>query len=244
MCAWRRSLKWAAEVSLVLHAAAAQSPKNRWVMLTLTQKNVSSPELSGEVGRILAGWRKLTKRQEFSEIVGWLRTLEITRNSVDGTWHPHIHALLWVRPGYFTRGYVSQRRWRDLWATILQLDYDPSIDVHRVKARRNGDPLDAAAREAAKYTVKDADLIGDGSDLIARVQTLDRALKGRHLLAWGGALRELARTIQKDVPESEEDLVHLTEEDHGPNCPVCGTEMRQRIYRWMQDLRQYIATDF
>lgn len=241
MCAWRRSLKWAAVVSTVLHKAAQEQPKNGWVMLTLTQKNVSSKDLSAEVDRILNGWRHLRKRDEFRYVAGFLRTLEVTRNAQDETWHPHIHALLWVGPSYWSRGYVPQKRWRDLWAEVMGLDYDPSVDVHRVRQRRNGEPLAAAAREVAKYAVKDEDLVGDGTDVVARVAALDPALKGRHLLEFGGALRRIAREARADVPDAEQDLVHVTEEDHGTTCPVCGTEMLPHVYRWVQSVRQYVG---
>jgi len=241
MCAWRRSLKWAAEVSQVLHVAASQHPAWGWVLLTLTQRNVSGADLPVEVSRILRGWDGLRRRQEFRVVAGWLRTLEVTRNPRTGEWHPHIHALLAVTPLYWTRGYVAHARWVVLWRDVLGLDYDPSVEVHRVKARHNGDPLAAAAQEVGKYTVKDADLVGDGTDVIARVATLDAALKGRRLLAWGGELRQIARRVAPEVPEAEEDLVRITDEDHGATCPVCGTEMRERVYRWVEAVRNYVG---
>ncbi|MCY0886075.1 MAG: protein rep [Firmicutes bacterium] len=241
MCAWRRSLKWAAEVTKVLHVAASEHSEWGWVMLTLTQRNVASAALPDEIGRILSGWDTLRRRQEFRAVAGWLRTLEVTRNPRTAEWHPHLHALLAVTPSYWTHGYISQKRWRELWADVLGLDYDPSVEVHRVKARRKEDPLEAAAREVGKYTVKDSDLIGDGTDVIARVQTLDAALKGRRLLAWGGELRRIARQVAPQVPEGEEDLVRITGEDHGETCPVCGTEMREHVYRWVQAVRQYVG---
>jgi plasmid rolling circle replication initiator protein Rep len=245
MCAWRRSLRWSAEVSVVLHKAAAEQPNWRWIMLTLTQRNVPGEALPGEITHILHGWDALRRRREFRAIGGWLRTLEVTRNPKTGEWHPHLHALLWTRPEYWAgRNYVSQQRWRALWAEVMGLDYDPSVEVHRVRPRNasaSRDHLDAAALEVGKYTVKDADLIGSGSDTVERVEVLDRALKGRRLLAWGGRLKEIAREVAPEVPEGEEDLVHITDEDHGPNCPICGTEMRRHLYRWMNSVRDYVG---
>jgi len=244
MCAWRRSLKWSAEVSRVLHAAAAEHPEWGYVMLTLTQRNVSGNQLATEIGRIFRAWNRLTQRKEFGAAAGWLRVLEVTHSDRDhtGEWHPHIHALLAVTPEYFRgRGYVSHARWVALWRAVLRLGYDPSVEVHRVKARRNGDALDAAAREVGKYTVKDSDLLGDGTNTRERIDVLDRVLKGRRLIAWGGALREIARRIAPAMPEAEEDLIHIAGEDHGPACPVCGTEMRERVYRWVQAVQQYVG---
>lgn len=247
MCAWRRSLKWAADVSMVLHVAAEEQPQWQYVLLTLTQQNVPSVELSGEISRILAAWSKLARRQEFRAVAGWLRTLEITRNNQpglwQGTWHPHIHVLLAVNPAYFGRGYVTQKRWRELWAEVMGLAYDPRVDVRKVRSRKaTDDALGKVAAEVGKYTVKDNDLIGqDGADTIGRVKVLDQALKGRHLIAWGGELKRIAKQIAPTVPEAEEDLVRITGEDHGPNCPVCGTEMLAHTYRWVQSVRQYVG---
>jgi plasmid rolling circle replication initiator protein Rep len=146
MCAWRRSLKWAADVTKVLHVAAEEHPKWGWVMLTLTQRNVPSDRLAEEMSRVLKGWDALRRRQEFRLVDGWLRTLEVTRHNDpgpwQGTWHPHIHALLAVKPTYWAgRNYVSQKRWRALWADVMSLDYDPSVEVHKVKTRAHNDAL-------------------------------------------------------------------------------------------------------
>jgi plasmid rolling circle replication initiator protein Rep len=245
MCAWRRSLKWAADVSKVLHAAAEEEPGRQWVMLTLTQRNVPGEALPSEITRILHGWRLLTQRQDLRPIAGWLRTLEVTRNSRTGGWHPHIHALLWVKPEYWGgKSYVSQKRWRELWAEVMGLDYDPSVEVHKVRARKESssrDPLDAAAFEVGKYTVKDSDLVGDGSDTVERVEVLDRALKGRRLLAWGGRLKEIAREVAPEVPEGADDLVHITDEDHGMQCPICGSDLHEHVYRWVRAVRDYVG---
>ena len=240
MCAWRRSLKWAAEASVVLHQAAVEHAEWGWVMLTLTQRNVAGERLPGEIGRLLRGWDRLTKRQEFSAVAGWLRTLEVTRNDRTGEWHPHIHVLLAVEPDYWAgRNYVSHARWVAVWREVLGLDYEPSVEVHRVRSRGPKDALMAAAQEVAKYTVKDADLVGDGADVVEWVRVLDVALKGRRLLAWGGALRRIARQVT--VPEGEEDLVRIAGEDHGPTCPVCGGPLRERVYRWIEATLQYVG---
>jgi len=234
-------LKLAAEASLVLHQAAAEHPEWSYVLLTLTQRNVPGVDLPGEISRVLHGWGLLRQREEFRAVAGWLRTLELTLNLHTGEWHPHIHALLAVEPDYWHKRYVSHAGWVTLWRDVLRLDYDPSVEVHRVRARHHGDPLDAVAREAATYTVKDGDLVGDGTDIIVRVAVLDAALRGRRLVGWGGALREIARRVRTEVPEAEEDLVRITGEDHGPTCPICRSGLVEHIYSWVQAARQYIG---
>jgi len=239
LCAWRRSMKLTAEVSAVLHRAAECWPERGWVMLTLTQRNVPGQDLPDEVSRILDGWGKLHRRREFREVSGWLRTLEVTYNATAGTWHPHLHILLQVTPSYFTgRGYISHAKWVAAWRAVLGLDYDPSVEVHRVRKRASKDALGAAAAEVGKYTVKDTDLTGNTpQEASQRLLILDSALAGRRLVAWGGDLRKLAKELEAG---DENDLVHITGEDHGPTCPVCGSDLVEVVYGWSQPRQVYL----
>jgi len=243
LCAWRRSMKLSAEVSLVLHLAANTWPERPFVMLTLTQRNVPGQGLADEVSRILDGWSRLQRRREFREVAGWLRTLEVTYNAEAGTWHPHLHVLLQAMPSYFTgRGYVSHAKWVAAWRAVLNLDYDPSVEVHRVRRRASGDPLAAAAAEVGKYAVKDGDMAGDTpEDASQRLVVLDSALASRRLVAWGGDLRQLARQVESEAGD-EDDLVHIMGDDHGPTCPVCGSDLAEVIYRWSRPSQAYLRT--
>lgn len=245
MCSWRRSLRLAWEVGRVLHLAAAERPQVGWVMLTLTVRNVSGEVLPRELDRVLKAWARLVRRKELAEVWGWFRTLEVTRSKKDGSWHPHIHALLAVSPSYWSRGYVAHKRWVELWAESMRLDYLPSVEVHRVKPRPSDEGRDAlgkAAAEVAKYSVKDGDLLdGSQQELLDRVRVLHEALAGRRLYAWGGWLRELAARVGAPPEEvGSEDLVHVGE-DHGPVCAVCGSELLEHVFRWLRSARRYVG---
>ena len=48
--------------------------------------------------------------------------------------HPHFHALLLVKPSYFTINYIKQGDWVEMWAKALRADYSPSVNVKAVKA--------------------------------------------------------------------------------------------------------------
>jgi len=244
LCAWRRSMKLSAEVSAVLHLAAERWPGRAYVMLTLTQRNVAGQDLADEVSRILDGWSKLQRRREFRGIAGWLRTLEVTYNANASGWHPHLHVLLQVAPRYFTgRGYVSHAKWVALWRSVMALEYDPSVEVHRVRQRASKDAVGAAAAEVGKYAVKDTDLTGNTpQEASQRLLVLDRALAGRRLVAWGGELRKLAKELESEVGD-EDDLVHITGEDHGSACTVCGSGLVEVVYRWSRPRQAYLCLD-
>lgn len=241
MCQWRRSLKLAAQaravVSEVGNRASAsvdwldpddskrQAAQPRWLLLTLTVRNVPGDQLSACIDQLHASFSRLTKRAVWRPIRGWLRATEVTYNADADTYHPHIHVLLMVSGGYFggRGGYVSQRRWRAEWAAVAGLDYDPQVDVRAVKGL-DGKPIDdlpkglkdkamgAAVAEVAKYAAKPADYL-DPSDLDRSAKvlaTLDTMLHKRRMVAWGGELKRTAQALQLDDLDSG-DLVHIDE---------------------------------
>lgn len=185
MCQWRRSLKMAAQARAVVAkcnemkwlrdqshykkttlAAAPQQVKGyRWIMLTLTQRNVEGPELSTELDKMSKALSRLVRRKEWAPIKGWLRATETTHNTqrwaldatghrykIDAngdrvpnpwydTYHPHIHLMLAVNSSYLkSKQYIKQKDWVRLWRECMGLDYDPSIDVHVIKPRDGDAP--------------------------------------------------------------------------------------------------------
>ena len=98
--------------------------------------------------------------------------------------HPHIHALIAVQPSYFTsRYYLKQKRWAELWGDCLRIDYEPRVDVRRVRGATMDDLCKAVA-EVANYAAKDSDyMIHDDWVLTCdTVRILDRALDSRRLV--------------------------------------------------------------
>ena len=72
--------------------------------------------------------------------------------------HPHFHALLLVKPGYFSgKNYIKQHEWVEMWQKALKADYMPSVNVKTVKAFADNQ-LDKAICETLKYSVKPSDL--------------------------------------------------------------------------------------
>ncbi|WP_164146077.1 protein rep, partial [Stenotrophomonas maltophilia] len=70
-------------------------------------------------------WQRLIQTKRFkSGVAGFIRTTEVTRgNDGDMMAHPHFHALLLVKPSYFTINYIKQGDWVEMWAKALQVDY-------------------------------------------------------------------------------------------------------------------------
>ena len=111
-------------------------PTHRWVFLTLTVKNPPVTELRDTLKHMNDSWKRLIETKRFkSGVAGFLRTTEVTRGN-DGKMmaHPHFHALLLVKPSYFTINYIKQGDWVEMWAKALRADYLPSVNVKAVKA--------------------------------------------------------------------------------------------------------------
>jgi plasmid rolling circle replication initiator protein Rep len=187
-------------------AVLAAHPSARYVFLTLTIRNCPVEELRETVKLLNDSWKRLMNRKDFPAI-GFIRSLEVTRNPKDGTAHPHFHCLLMVRPSYFSTGYITKDEWVKLWQSCLNVDYLPSIDVKVVKPRKEqkakgSDGLIQALCETLKYSVKEADLVADA-------QWLDELTKQLHkvrTVSVGGIFKEF---LKEDDPE---DLIHGDDE--------------------------------
>jgi plasmid rolling circle replication initiator protein Rep len=176
----------------------------------------------------------MRKRKEFSVVLGWLRTVEVTRGA-DGSAHPHYHALLLVPGDYFLSSdkYVTQEGWTKLWRASMKLDYEPIVHVTAIKPRRGrpakGQTLPAlvnAARETLKYAVKPSDMTADGAWLLELTRQLDKL----RFIASGGLLKD---TLRERDNETNEDLLL------GENSDSEGAKGGTLVFAWRLPVRRY-----
>lgn len=223
MCNWRRSRKIFGQLSRVMNVLQTEGYK--FVFLTLTVRNCLPDDLPETLNAVFAGWRYLyNKNNEFrTSIAGVFRSLEVTRNTSApkghkdyGTYHPHLHCVLAVRPSYFGRDYISQKRWRELWKKACKLNYDPRVDVRKCYVKGDsgeklatGDYTLQAGLEGCKYAVKDEDYL-DGNDIsetAENVRVLSVSLKRKRLCAYLGVFDEVRKKLGLEDAENG-DLVH------------------------------------
>jgi plasmid rolling circle replication initiator protein Rep len=109
MCGWRRSLKIAHQVKQIAYDAMKNTDLC-WLFLTLTMKNVIADKLSNEIDCYIKGFGKLSRRKRFkNSVLGFFRSLEVTYNKEENTYHPHYHVLLAVSSRYFDgRNYIRK----------------------------------------------------------------------------------------------------------------------------------------
>jgi len=229
VCQWRRSLMWQARFLKALPAIEAAYPSARWLFLTLTVRNCPIIELRHTIQSMNKAWHRLIKRQEFSVIQGWIRTTEVTRSKDDSA-HPHFHVLMMVKPSYFGKNYVTQRRWAELWQDCARLDYTPIVHVKAVKPKLGVGSLDQlplrrAISETLKYSVKPQDMSDDW------LIQLTRQVYHLRFIASGGILKNVLR----EGEEKEEDLLLADDPDGSSDASEPDV-----YFRWNRTIRRYV----
>jgi plasmid rolling circle replication initiator protein Rep len=194
ICQWRRSLMWKAKAYKILPQVVADYEKHRWLFVTLTQRNVPITELRKTLTQMNKAFTRLTQLKSWPG-KGWIKSTEVTRGR-DGDAHPHFHVLMMVNPSYFKTGYLSQKRWCELWQKCLRIDYQPVLDVQAVKPTLSPTALLA---EVIKYQVKESDLIADRAWFLELTSQLHRT----KAVSVGGVLRDYLRELEQDP----EDLI-------------------------------------
>src|SRR5699024_12639903 len=67
-------------------------------------------------------------------LVGFLRSTEVTVNKNDGSYNQHMHVLLCVENAYFRKkeNYITQVEWFDLWQNALQVNYRSLVNINAI----------------------------------------------------------------------------------------------------------------
>lgn len=193
-------MKYSWQTARIVDEAIQQEPKGRFLFLTLTVKNVPGQELNQTVSSLTKSFDRLFKRAKVKKnMIGYLRSVEITHNDKEDTYHPHIHVLMMVRPSYFRSSddYITQAEWGDMWAQSLKVDYTPMVDIRAV--REQGKGLRGAILETAKYPTKPIELDLSKAHV---VDDLYQGLYRRRQLGYGGLFKEIKKQLALDDVEN------------------------------------------
>lgn len=210
MCNWRRSMKYSYQTSRIVDEAIKQEPKGRFLFLTLTVKNVPGTELNRTLTSLTKSFDRLFKRAKVQKnLIGYLRSVEVTHNEESNTYHPHIHVLLMVKTSYFSgsgNNYISQKEWGDMWSQSLQVDYIPLVDIRSVKEKGKG--LKGAILETAKYPTKPIKLDIENKQV---VDVLYNGLYRKRQFGYGGIFKIIKKQLALDDIENG-DLIHTSDD--------------------------------
>lgn len=232
ICMWRRSVKIGAQVSKIVDAIHEDRGKPyRYIFLTLTMRNCTGDELSDQITHMLGAFNRLSKYDKFQKAIkGYVRSMEITYNEKEDTYHPHVHVLLAVNPSYFTgKTYINHNQWMQLWRKSLKINYDPVVNIKPVKGNTAG-----IIAEITKYTVKAENYIDlKDFDLSVKVlRVLDSALHKRRFLSFGGVFKEYHKKLNLSDPE--DDFEDKPEEE----VPI-----DRAHFQWFPEVSQYRQID-
>ena len=237
MCAWRRSLKIYGQLSQIMEQVRKMGDFD-FLLLTLTVQNCGECELSETISAMIKAYDKLFKRSIVKKVfVGAYRALEVTHNAETDSFHPHFHIILAVHKYYFTsRDYIKTEDISALWRDSMGLDYNPVVDIRKIKAD-SSKGIEHAVAETAKYTVKDSDyIIAEDTNLMDKIIfVLDEALSGRRLISYRGIFKQAAEILKLD-DAIDGDLIHTGDEAE--------TEEAYKIVRycWNVDWLNYFLT--
>ncbi len=241
VCQWRRSLLWKANMYVAYDEIKEKYPTHRWLFLTLTIKNCDITDLRETLKHMNDSWHKLVKRVKFLRgVEGWIKTTEVTKGK-DGTAHPHFHVMLLVKPSYFAKNYIKQMEWSELWQSVLKVDYLPVVDVRAVKAKKKkgvevysvDDAIKSAIMETLKYSVKPADMIGDGTAASNEwFYELTRQCYKLRFVSSGGALKD---ALKCDDEITDDDLVNINQDDIESD-----TDDRRLVFTYKKPIHKYL----
>lgn len=239
ICAWRRSLKTFYN-NLEITRYLQKDHNYNFIFLTFTIRNVWGPELGSALDEINKAINRLYLRPEWKKAVkGACRCLEVTHNvKKSSEWynsfHPHVHFMVAVNKSYFTsRAYLTQKKWADLWASVMHIDYEPHVYVEKCYGT-----MEKAVAECSKYSVKDAEyIIPEEWDLtVETVKLLDEVLANRRLISYSGCFK-VARAALKLEDEETGSLVNVGE----PGEENTEKDYIIQTYYWYSGYRQYVS---
>jgi plasmid rolling circle replication initiator protein Rep len=234
---------------MIEYISSYDDKKYGYIFITLTQRNVKGYELAGEIDTVIKAYHELMRITNVKDALeGSMRTLEVTYNEKDDTYHPHIHIFACVdEEKYFRRRkhslYITNVDLRQYWRRSLRkvagAERYPDSAVMSIKIQevRNkySDEQNAdvsqykAICEACKYPTKPIKWRAIPKEMRADVlSTIDGALKGRRLIGYMGVFKEAKNVLFKDdnVEGEKSDL----------NDYYTDVDVRTMVYVWRNGL--------
>jgi plasmid rolling circle replication initiator protein Rep len=177
MCMWRRSRKVYQQVAKIMDYLE-EHKEYKYIFLTVTFRNMVGEDLPKAIDAFMESFKRMTNSKEFKKAAkGFFRALEVRKKYDREDYHPHIHVIIAVDKRYFEKkdkqsGYMNHDEWMSLWRRCAKLDYDPWVDIRKVKEKvekiknENGEiekvkSVKGAVAEVSKYCTKSTDIIID-----------------------------------------------------------------------------------
>lgn len=216
VCATRRQAKFISQMAQVIDRVQILGYKeNDYAFLTLTIKNCIKSSLKQTITNLLMAFKKLTNYKFMKDnIIGYVRSLEVTYNKKEDTYHPHMHIFI------IKKNYISQKKITELWKKALEIDYDPICNIRKIEDTTR------SCVETIKYSLKLSQACHN-KDVFTAFET---SLRNRRLISFGGLLAEIRRELK--LTEVEDDTLTDDITKHKENCRYCNSEIIKTLYHY------------
>lgn len=215
MCQWRRSLKMFGQVQTITDKILERDKSTRFLFATFTVKNVDAENLETCINILNNKFLYLVSRNKTfapakklkQNLLGYLKAVEVTYNSKDKTYHPHLHVIFAVKSTFFknSSNYMTKKEWIELWQKALNVDYKPQTDIRVIKTNTG-----KAIAEVAKYPVKTAPILSLPDDEAVEVlKTLTLSLNKKRFVSYGGIFKTVKQELKLADIETDKDLVNV-----------------------------------
>lgn len=214
MCQWRRSLKMFGQVQMITDKILERDKSTRFLFATFTVKNVDAENLETCINILNNKFLYLvSKNKTFApakklkqNLLGYLKAVEVTYNTKDKTYHPHLHVIFAVKSTFFknSSNYMTKKEWINLWQQALGVDYKPQTDIRAIKSGTA-----KAVAEVAKYPVKAAPILKlDDDEAVEVLKTLTLSLNKKRFVSYGGIFKTVKEELKLADVETDKDLVN------------------------------------
>ena len=215
MCQWRRSLKMFGQVQTITDKILERDKSTRFLFATFTVKNVDAENLETCINILNNKFLYLvSKNKTFApakklkqNLLGYLKAVEVTYNTKDKTYHPHLHVIFAVKSTFFknSSNYVTKKEWINLWQQALGVDYKPQTDIRAIKTNTG-----KAIAEVAKYPAKVAPILSLPDDEAVEVlKTLTFCLHKKRFVSYGGIFKTIKQELKLQDVETDKDLINV-----------------------------------
>ena len=233
-CAWRLSLKRFAEMCQII-SKVSEFDMECAGFLTLTVRNCKPENLRYTIKKMNEDWnRMLASRKIKGILLGWAKSLEITYNPENNTFHPHFHVIL-LFDNFLGEG-ETQKFFRKAWDKACRLPYEPITDFRLIEEEENisvdNDKVFGAILETFKYSVKDSEI----EDMpLGTFRQFVQAISGMRFVSYGGIIKTARREL--GMEDNEEDIENNIELSR--DLCTCGAELIKVVCQWSFTEKQY-----
>lgn len=215
MCQWRRSLKMFGQVKKITDKILESDKSIRFIFGTFTIRNCDAKDLEACIDNLNKKFRYLVAssltfapaKKLKQNLLGYLKAVEVTYNTKDKTYHPHLHVIFAVRNTFFSSSkyYMSKKEWINLWQQALGVDYKPQTDIRAIKTNTG-----KAIAEVAKYPVKTAPILSllPDDETVEVLKTLTLSLNKKRFVSYGGIFKTVKQELKLADIETDKDLLN------------------------------------